>query len=230
MSEANIGELDQAAGGAGHAGPPAMLERLVFFSDAVFAIAITLLIIEVHVPHLPHGSDTAAHLQALAGLMPSFMGFFISFAVIGTFWAGHHRAFGLATHYAAGLILPNLMMLCAIVLMPFVTAYMSGNYGAVVPTVVYNALLLTTGLLNLFLIRRVTSAPYTAQGSDPRPLAAIRARGWGVICGAALALATSFVAPDFAQPMLITIPVFARLAMAFAVRAAAKGAGVAEPT
>ncbi|QAY75944.1 TMEM175 family protein [Sphingosinicella sp. BN140058] len=209
---------DSSDGLAAHVGPPALLERLTFFSDAVFAIAMTLLIIEIHVPHLPHGADSAAHVRALAELFPSFTGFFVSFAVIGAFWAGHHRAFGLACHYAPGLVLPNLAMLCAIVLMPFATAYMSGNYGEVVPTVLYNALLLATGLLNLFLIRKVTGRPYAGSDADPVQLAAVRARGWGVICGALLALVTSFVAPIYAQPVLITIPLFARLAIALALR------------
>lgn len=206
----------------GHDGPPAMLERLVFFSDAVFAIAITLLIIEVKVPHLPHGSDVAAHLHALANLTPNFMGFFISFAVIGAFWAGHHRAFGLAEHYAPGIVLPNLAMLCAIVLMPFATNYMSENYGAVVPTVVYNALLMVTGLLNLYLIRTVTKAPYASRNVDAQQLATVRARGWGVILGATVALIMSFIAAPLAQPMLITIPLWVRIAVAIAQKDAAK--------
>lgn len=203
---------------AAHDGPPALLERLIFFSDAVFAIAITLLIIEIKVPHLPHGADSAAHLQALAELIPNFTGFFVSFAVIGAFWAGHHRAFGLATEYAPGIVLPNLMMLCAIVLMPFATAYMSENYGAMVPTAFYNLLLMTRGLLNLYLIRTVTRAPYTSGDTDARHLAMVRARGWGVTLGAALALVMSFVAAPLAQPVLITIPLWVRLAVARAVR------------
>jgi len=117
--------------------PDHPLERLIFFSDAVFAIAITLLIIDVHAPHLPRGSNDAAYLQALADLLPSLLGFFVSFFVIGAFWAGHHRAFALAGHHSEKLTGPNLMMLCTVVFMPFSTAFMSSNYGATIPTVVY---------------------------------------------------------------------------------------------
>jgi uncharacterized membrane protein len=197
----------------GHEAPSPLLERLIFFSDAVFAIAITLLIIEVKVPHLGHQAGSEAHLQELARLIPSFVGFFISFAVIGAFWSGHHRAFGLARHYAPGLLLPNLAMLCAIVFMPFSTAYMASNYGEVVPTALYNALLLITGLLNLHLVRKVTGAPYVSEAADPEEVAITRVRGWGVTIAAALALVVSFIAAPFAQVMLATSALWILLAI-----------------
>lgn len=204
-----------ATGGkAAKASEPAHpLERLIFFSDAVFAIAITLLIIEIKVPHLPHGASDTAHLVELANLIPHFIGFFVSFAVIGLFWAGHHRAFSLARHYAPGLVLPNMMMLTAIAFMPFATAYMSGNFGETVPTAFYNALLLVTGLLNLRLVRKVTGAPYVDESVGAEEIAMTRARGWGVTGGAALALAMSFVAPQLAQFMLATVPLWMMVAV-----------------
>src|SRR3954449_6039774 len=118
--------------------PAHPLERLIFFSDAVFAIAITLLIIEVHPPHLPFRASDHDHLVALADLIPSFVAFFISFFVIGAFWAGHHRAFSLSRHWSPGLLVPNIMMLCAVAFMPFATAYMGLNMGQAVPSVLYD--------------------------------------------------------------------------------------------
>lgn len=194
---------------AAHVDPA--LERLIFFSDAVFAIAITLLIIEIKVPHLDHGVSDAAHLNALGALIPNFIGFFISFAVIGAFWAGHHRAFSLARHYAPGLILPNLMLLCAIAFMPFATAYMSENFGETVPHALYNTLLLVTGLLNLRLVRKVTGAPFVDEDASAEEIAMTRARGWGVTGGAALALALSFVVPQLSQFGLATVPLWIAL-------------------
>lgn len=193
--------------------PEHPLERLIFFSDAVFAIAITLLIIEIKVPHLPHGASAQAHLIELARLIPHFIGFFVSFGVIGLFWAGHHRAFSMARHYAPGLVGPSLAMLCAIAFMPFATAYMSSNFGETVPTAFYNALLFVTGLLNLRLVRKVTGAPYVNEGVSAEVIATTRARGWGVTMAAALAFAVSFVMPQLAQFMLATVPLWIMLAV-----------------
>jgi len=193
--------------------PAHPLERLIFFSDAVFAIAITLLVIEIHVPHLPPEAGDLAHVAALANLIPAFIGFFISFAVIGAFWAGHHRAFSLARHYAPGLLLPNLTMLCAIAFMPFATAYMSGNFGETVPHALYNGLLLVTASLNLRLVRKVTGVPYVGAEASVEEVALTRARPWGVILAAALALIMSFLAPQWSQFALVTIPLWMMMAI-----------------
>lgn len=190
------------------------LERLITLSDGVFAIAITLLIIEVHAPHLPRGASDANQLAALAGLTPSFVAFFISFFVIGAFWAGHHRGFALARHFAPSLVMPNLLMLAAIVFMPFATAYMGANMGQRVPSAFYDATLLVTGLLNIRLVRIATSPPVVDEHADPLVIARTRARGWGVTLGAALAFGLAFFVPRLSQFGLLTIPLWLKLAVA----------------
>ena len=196
---------------SGSPDPP--LERLIFFSDAVFAIAITLLIIEVHPPHLDRHATDREHLVALINLTPNFVAFFISFFVIGAFWAGHHRAFSLSKHWSPTLVAPNILMLAAIVFMPFATAYMGMNMGQRIPTVLYDIVLLVTGLLNIRLVRMATSPPVVDEDVDALTIARTRGRGWGVTAGAALALGIAFYAPRFSQFALMTIPIWLRLAV-----------------
>ena len=198
--------------------PAHPLERLIFFSDAVFAIAITLLIIEIHPPHLHYGSSIQEQLQALANLIPHFIGFFISFWVIGAFWMGHHRAFSFARHWSPKLMIPNMALLCAVAFIPFSTSYMNSNMWQTVPTAFYAAMLMITGLLNIRLVHRATGAPVVDEEADKLMIARIRARGWGVTSGAALALVIAFIDPVWSQPSLISIPLFLRIAIRMAER------------
>lgn len=191
--------------------PDHPLERMVFFSDAVFAIAITLLIIEVHPPHLPYGSPWQAYVAALLALLPNFIGFFVSFFVIGAFWTGHHRAFGLAGHYSDGMISPNLALLCAIVFLPFATAFMSANAGMLVPSVVYAVTLIVSGLLSLRLTRLATAPAIVREDVSAEAIALARTRSLGVVAGALVALGIAFVDARFSQAGLLSIIVFQAL-------------------
>jgi len=101
------------------------LERMILFSDAVFAIAITLLVIEIKVPEIHEEITDEAILQGLGHLIPKFVGFLISFLLIGLNWTIHHRMFGYVTAYNRRLLWLNLFFLFFIVLMPFST----GLYG-----------------------------------------------------------------------------------------------------
>lgn len=192
----------------GGAGPDHALERLVFFSDAVFAIAITLLIIEVHPPHLHFGSPWQAHVNALLAMLPTFFGFFVSFFVIGAFWAAHHRTFAMAAHYSERMVGPNLQLLCAIVFMPFATAYMSSNAGMLVPSILYALSQITAGLLQLRLTRLTTAPGIVREDATPEAIGYVRMRGGGVVLGALFALALAFVWAPISQMGLLTIPLW----------------------
>jgi uncharacterized membrane protein len=136
------------------------LERLILFSDAVFAIAITLLIIEIKVPEL-HGEELTENrlLQSLAHLIPKFIGFFISFLLIGLYWTVHHRLFGFVKNYNGGLIWLNIFFLMAIVLMPFTTALYSeyALQNVISPVIIYAGNLVFIGLMNFSLWRYVSN-------------------------------------------------------------------------
>ncbi len=184
------------------------LERLVFFSDAVFAIAITLLIIEIHAPDLPRGSSDASYLQALAHLIPNFIGYIVSFAVIGLFWMGHHRSFGLAARQGPGILGWNLALLGTIAFMPFSTAFLSAHVGDRIPTIFYCASLLLTALLNVRVGRIATSPPMVDESVAPERIARVRRRSLGVLLGAATAFVISFFVPILAQAALVSIPLW----------------------
>jgi uncharacterized membrane protein len=104
------------------------VERLVFFSDAVFAIAITLFALEIRLPEM-HDPTTRELAEALIDLLPQFYGFAISFWIIGVYWLAHHRIFHYIRAYDRRLLVINLLLLMWIVLMPF-SASLLGGYGS----------------------------------------------------------------------------------------------------
>lgn len=122
------------------------LERLIFFSDAVFAIAITLLALDIRLPeNLPHTASDSELLAALGSLGPKYFGYVVSFVVIGVFWIGHHRLFRYVGRYNSVLLLLNLLLLLFIAFIPFPTALV-GTYGNRVALIVYALTLAATGL------------------------------------------------------------------------------------
>jgi len=96
------------------------LDRLLFFSDGVFAIAITLLAIELHVPHGWDGT-WATLVRESWQMLAAFV---LSFAVVGIFWNAHRRLFMGMTRFTTGVFVLNLALLGGIALMPFVTVIM----------------------------------------------------------------------------------------------------------
>jgi uncharacterized membrane protein len=119
------------------------LERIVFFSDAVFAIAITLLALDIRLP------DAAPHelATALLAVWPKCVGYVISFLIVGVYWMGHHRAFRYITRYDEWLIWLNFLLLLVIAFLPFPTSLI-GEY-PLQPLVVafYAVVLALAGLL-----------------------------------------------------------------------------------
>ena len=187
------------------------LERLVFFSDAVFAIAITLLVIEIEIPDLPKGAPVGDYGHELYSLIPSFAGFFMSFAVIAGFWAAHHSAFSLVSSYSRRMLPWNLLLLGMIALMPWVTGFLSRNLNELVPTAVYFGVFTITALLNLRLVFLATNA--AALDSDRMAAALhIRRRCIGLAAGAATAFCLSFILPAPQRFMgLLAVPLWIRL-------------------
>jgi uncharacterized membrane protein len=136
------------------------LERMILFSDAVFAIAITLLVIELKVPHLEQAELTEGKLLSkLAHMIPEFIGFIISFMFIGIYWRVHHRMFGYVVNSTPKLLRLNLFFLFAVVLMPFSTAFYSEYVmkNMLTPVIFYTGNIILLGLFNLLMWRHISN-------------------------------------------------------------------------
>ncbi len=104
------------------------LDRIVFFSDAVFAIAITLLVLNIEVPDIPPDLVSEELPGRLLDLWPKLLSYVISFLVILMFWTAHHSIFRPIKSYDRGLIWLNSLFLMFIAFLPFPTALL-GEYG-----------------------------------------------------------------------------------------------------
>ncbi len=104
------------------------LDRIVFFSDAVFAIAITLLVLNIEVPEIPEDLVAQELPDRLLGLWPKFLSYVISFLVIVTYWMAHHSIFSIIRGYDRGLIWLNSLFLMCVAFLPFPSA-LFGEYG-----------------------------------------------------------------------------------------------------
>jgi uncharacterized membrane protein len=113
--------------------------RLEAFSDGVLAIIITIMVLELHVPH----GDT---LAALAQLWPVFVSYVLSFIYVGIYWNNHHHLLHAASRVTGGMLWANLHLLFWLSLFPFATGWMGENHFAPVPSAVYGGVLLMAAL------------------------------------------------------------------------------------
>jgi uncharacterized membrane protein len=125
---------------------PLGLERLIFFSDAVFAIAITLLALEIRLPAREELLDDSQLFGQLVGMWHEYLAFFISFLVIGTFWMAHHRKFKHIKRYDGRLLFINLLLLMMIAFMPFPSSIMS-EHAERTATIFYAIIMSLAGFL-----------------------------------------------------------------------------------
>jgi len=122
--------------------------RLEAFSDGVLAIIITIMVLEMKVPH---GAD----LGALKPLLPVFLSYVLSFLYLGIYWNNHHHLLHAAKHVSAGILWANLHLLFWLSLVPFVTGWMGENHFAAMPTALYGIVLLMAGIAYLILQRTI---------------------------------------------------------------------------
>lgn len=108
--------------------------RLEAFSDGVIAIIITIMVLELKVPHDPS-------FGALRGLLPALLSYLLSFVFLGIYWSNHHHMLHATRHVNGRILWANLHLLFWLSLVPFVTDWMGENHLAPVPTAMYGVVL-----------------------------------------------------------------------------------------
>jgi TMEM175 potassium channel family protein len=113
--------------------------RLEAFSDGVLAIVITIMVLELKVPH-------AVELAALKPLLPVLLSYVLSFIYLGIYWNNHHHLFQATEQVSGGILWANLHLLFWLSLFPFTTAWMGENHLAAIPTAIYGFVLLMAAI------------------------------------------------------------------------------------
>jgi len=122
------------------------IETLSLFSDAVFAIAITLLAIDIRVPQLAEELIATQLNNEIVGLLPRFISFILTFFIVGSYWISYHRTIYRIKRYDRGLIFLNLLFLFFIVLLPFPNDLIGKYPTQQVAVIVYAILIIATGI------------------------------------------------------------------------------------
>jgi uncharacterized membrane protein len=129
--------------------------RLEAFSDGVLAIIITIMVLELRVPH-------GAELADLRPLWPVFLSYVLSFVYLGIYWNNHHHMLHVCDRVTGGILWANLHLLFWLSLVPFVTAWMGENHFAPLPTATYGVVMLLAAVAYWILQRTIIRT----QGAD----------------------------------------------------------------
>jgi TMEM175 potassium channel family protein len=172
--------------------------RLEAFSDGVIAVIITIMVLELKVPH---GID----LPALIPSIPVFLSYVLSYIYIGIYWNNHHHMLHAVQHVTGGVLWANLHLLFWLSLVPFVTDWMSENHFAAVPVAMYGVVLLMSGVA-YYILARILVARH---GPDSMLARAFGKdfKGIASVVLYAIAIALAFVAPWLAGVLYVAVAI-----------------------
>ncbi|WP_223650041.1 TMEM175 family protein [Hymenobacter psoromatis] len=171
--------------------------RLEAFSDGVLAIIITIMVLEIKVPH---GADFAA----LRPLLPVALSYVLSFVYVGIYWNNHHHLLGSAKQITGGVLWANLHLLFWLSLTPFATGWMGENHFAPATLAVYGGVLLGSSIAYFMLQNRLIAV----NGGPDSPLAHAVGRDWKGKLSPVLyvvGIASSFVLPWLAGAAYVAV-------------------------
>jgi len=172
--------------------------RLEAFSDGVIAVIITIMVLEMKVPH---GTNVAA----LAPLIPVFLTYVLSFVFVGIYWNNHHHMLHAVQHVTGGGLWANLHLLFWLSLIPFVTGWMSENHFESLPVAIYGGVLFMCGVA-YYIFERVLVRHHGADSELSRALGSeTKEIGSVVIYAVAISLAFWYPVASCALYVLVAI-------------------------
>ncbi|MBK6773104.1 MAG: DUF1211 domain-containing protein [Ignavibacteria bacterium] len=141
--------------------------RMEAFSDGVFAIVVTLLVLELRVPVLPENFSTQDVLKELLRLFPKFFSFAMSFVIVAIFWVNHHQFFHSLEKTDRAMLWYNNLLLFWLSFVPFPTAFIGEHPVSMIPVMLYGAVLFFAGVsFNLMLRYAVKAKLFHKSVSD----------------------------------------------------------------
>jgi uncharacterized membrane protein len=172
--------------------------RLEAFSDGVLAIIITIMVLELKIPH----RDDWMVFQSLA---PKFISYIISFIYIAIYWSNHHHLIHTVKHVTGSILWANTHLLFWLSLVPFVTAWAGENHFSQLPVAAYSFVLLMAAIAYFILTRVIVSV----HGKDSDLSAAIGEDWKGIlsVIGYALAVPIAFVQKEISLAIVVAIAV-----------------------
>ncbi|HEX6456490.1 MAG TPA: TMEM175 family protein [Solirubrobacterales bacterium] len=185
--------------------------RMEAFSDGVFAIAITLLVLEIKIPELDHGESLG---HALAAQWPSYAAFVVSFLTIGIIWINHHAMVRRLRRADHSILIWNLMLLMSVSILPFTTAlmadYLKESDGESLAAAVYSGSFLLMGLVFAGMNRHILleRVDFLEEGLDEHARRLTLKRGLVGLAPYALATALASVSPYITLAICAAVAVF----------------------
>jgi uncharacterized membrane protein len=172
--------------------------RLEAFSDGVIAILITIMVLELKVPH---GAD----LAALRGLTPVFLTYVMSFIYLGIYWNNHHHLLHAVERISGRVLWPNLHLLFWLSLVPAATGWMGENHFAPLPVAVYGCVLLCAALA----FRILLSAILSVRGANAKLAEAVGTdvKGWVSVAIYVASIPLAFVSPWISIALFATVAI-----------------------
>ena len=186
-------------------------ERILFFSDAVFAISITLLVLEIKVPTVQQDFTELQLGYALLQMTPKIVGFLISFFLIGQTWMEHHRMCSFLGQYNSGMLWRNLWLLLFVAFLTFATALMSEYSFSRVAVCVYACSFAGLGFAKASFWHHVLKKHLLAKDVDPLKSVQISRRVWSTPITSFAVVVAAVVGIPYAYCGFALIPLIAHL-------------------